>query len=117
MSDINTVTLSGTIRGEVESYTREDLVVSRFYLGVAEAHEKAEEGLFKVVAFGKTAEYARKNLQDGERVTVTGRLLARGGTRGPRPVEVQAKVITRQNRAKTKTNSQPEAEADASEEQ
>lgn len=108
MSDMNTVTISGTVRGEVESYTKEDLVVSRFYLGVAEAHEKGEEGTFKVVAFGKTAEYARNNLKDGERATVLGKLLARGGSRGPRPVEIQAKVITLPNK-KTVTRKSPEA--------
>lgn len=83
MSDINTVTLSGALRGDVESYEKEDLVVSRFYLGVADAHEGGEEGVFKVVAFGKTGEYARTHLSDGERVSVVGKLLAQGGSRGP----------------------------------
>lgn len=117
MADINTVTLSGTVRGEVENYTKQDLEVSRFYLGVDEAHEKSEEGIFKVVAFGKTAEYARNNLKDGDRATILGKLLARGGSRGPRPVEIQAKVITLQNKkAVTKKTAEAE-EAQVEEEQ
>ena len=44
ISDINTVTLSGTLRRDVESYTKEDLVVSRFYLGVAESPRRRLRG-------------------------------------------------------------------------
>ena len=112
MADVNTVTLSGKIRGEVESQDTGKPVVSRFYLAVADSSDGGQIGEFKVVAFGKTAEFARDRLHDGDKATVTGKLLSRGGSRGPRAVEVQAKVITppKQSRAKAKSKAEASTE-------
>ena len=74
MSDINTVSLSGTVHGDVETYQSDDLPVSRFYLLVAGAGGKGKAATFKVVAFGDLAELSQSALADGSRVVFTGGL-------------------------------------------
>ena len=106
MADVNTVTLSGKLRGDVESQDSEKLEVSRFFLAVADSSDGGQEGLFKVVAFGKTAEFARNRLHDGDKATVTGKPLSHGGSRGLKAVEIQAKVITPPKQARAKQTSE-----------
>mgnify|MGYP002528950258 CR=1 FL=1 len=64
------------------------------------------------LAAGKTADFARDRLHDGDKATVTGKLLSRSGSRGPRAVEIQAKVITppKQSRAKAKSKAEASTE-------
>lgn len=72
--DINTVSLSGTVHGDVESYQSNDLPVSRFYLLVTGAGGRGKAAAFKVVAFGDLAERSQSDLADGSRVVLTGGL-------------------------------------------
>ena len=59
MADVNTVTLSGKLRGDVETQDTEKLEVSRFFLAITDSSDGGRESIFKVVAFGKSAEFAR----------------------------------------------------------
>ena len=106
MSDVNTITLSGKLRGDVESQDTEKLAVSRFYLEVADSSDGGQIGVFKVVAFGKAAEFACNRLNEGDKATVTGKLVSRGGSRGPKAVETLAKVITPHKQVKVKTTTE-----------
>lgn len=76
MNDINTVSLSGTLRSKVDVSESKGLKIARFFIDVEGAGDQKSSGNFKVVAFAELAE-AAQNLTTGDRVVVVGALLAR----------------------------------------
>lgn len=93
MSDINTVSLSGTVHGAVQVHQSDDLAVSRFYLLVEGAGGKGRSATFKVVAFGDLAELAQATLAGGSRLALTGGLREHRRRHGEIEWEVQATNI------------------------
>ena len=75
MADINTVSLSGVVAGDVEIRKAKDMEVARFFIEVEGADERRSYGKFMVVAFATWAAVARK-LSEGTRIVIVGVLLS-----------------------------------------
>jgi single-stranded DNA-binding protein len=88
MAEINTVCISGVLTRDVENHSRQGLQVARFFIDVEGAGDGRLCGNFKVVAFGRLAEAATKELEKGSRVLVMGPLLERRRRSG-REVEIR----------------------------
>jgi len=71
MAEINTVSLSGVVNGDVEIRKAKDMEVARFFIEVEGAGERRSHGKFMVVAFAEWAEVARK-LSEGNRIVIVG---------------------------------------------
>ena len=91
MTDINTVSISGTVASKVETSKAKGLSVARFYIDVEGAGDKSPYGNFKVVAFAEMADKA-KELKEGDRVALVGALLERRG-RGVREMEIRLRNL------------------------
>ena len=91
MAEINTVSLSGVVSGDVEIRKAKDLEVARFFIEVEGAGERRSHGKFMVVAFAEWAEVARK-LSEGDRLVLVGALSEWRG-KGMRDVEVRVRNL------------------------
>jgi len=80
MADINTISLSGVLAGDVEASKAKGMAVTRFFIDVEWAGERSTWGKFKIVAFAEWAEVARK-LSEGDRLILVGALLYSGESR------------------------------------
>jgi len=93
MSDINTVSLSGVLVGDVETAKAKGMSVARFFIEVEGAGDRSARGNFKAVAFAEWADVA-KNLSEGDRVVLVGALLDRSA-RGGRKTEIRVRNLIR----------------------
>lgn len=93
MTDMNTVSLSGVLSGDVETAESKGIKIARFFIDVEGAGDQRPCGIFKVVAFSDWAE-AAKNLSTGDRVVLVGALCERRG-RGRREVEIRVRNLIR----------------------
>ena len=100
MYGINEIVLVGDINKEPETKTHKNLLITEFIIHIKRKYHNRDGELLadvqdiKVGAFGRTAEYARDNLDIGDRVCVKARL--RGRTwEGKHYVDVSAYDITR----------------------
>ena len=91
MNDINTVSLSGTLRTKVDISEYKGLNIARFFMDVEGAGDQKSSGNFKVVAFAELAE-AAQNLTTGDRVVVVGALSARQA-RGKPEIEIRIRNL------------------------
>jgi single-stranded DNA-binding protein len=91
MNDINTVSLSGVLAGDVEMSKAKGVSVARFFIDVEGAGDQRTWGNFKVVAFDEWAEVAKKLLR-GDKVVLVGALLERRG-RGRREMEIRVRNL------------------------
>ena len=91
MTDINTVSLSGTVSSKVETSKAKGVSVARFYIDVEGAGDKRPYGNFKAVAFAEQADAAGE-LSEGDRVVLVGALLERSG-RGAREMEIRVRNL------------------------
>lgn len=94
MVDINTITVSGTVVGEVDTSSKGDLNIARFQLALITADEAAEPSQFKVVAFGDNAKFCEQTLKEGDPIVVLGRLQSRRWAKR-QEVEIMARTIIR----------------------
>lgn len=91
MAEINTVSLSGVVSGDVEIRKAKDMEVARFFIEVEGAGERRSHGKFMVVAFAEWAEVAKK-LTEGDRIILVGALSEWRG-KGMRDVEIRARNL------------------------
>jgi len=91
MVEINTVSLSGVVSGDVEIKKAKDMQVARFFIEVEGAGERRSHGKFMVVAFAEWAEVAKK-LTEGDRLVLVGALSEWRG-KGMRDVEIRARNL------------------------
>ena len=73
MTDINTVSLSGIVSGDVKISKPRGVSVARFYIETEGAGNPRTVGKFEIVAFAEWAEMTRE-LSKGDRVVLVGAL-------------------------------------------
>jgi single-stranded DNA-binding protein len=93
MIDINTITISGTIVGKVETAKKQDLSIARFQLVVLSSNDVTKPNQFKVVCFGDLAKFCEENLADGDPVIILGKLETNRLLRGQQETEIHPKMI------------------------
>jgi len=93
MTDMNTVSLSGVLNGDVETAESKGIKIARFFIDVEGAGDQRPCGIFKVVAFADWAEAAR-NLSSGDQVVLVGALCERRA-KGRREVEIRIRNLIR----------------------
>jgi len=98
MLDINTITISGTVIGKVETYKKEALNIARLHIAVLNKDNVANPSHFKVVAFGDLATYCQENINDTDNLIILGKLEIQRPIRGQQEIEIQAKTIIPINR-------------------
>ena len=114
MTDINTVSLSGILNGDVETSKGKGVSVARFFIDVEGAGGQRPCGIFKIVAFAEWADVAMK-LSKGDRVVLVGALLEWRG-KGMRDVEIRVRNLIPLPE-ETPHSEIPEAEADEEEDE
>ena len=114
MTDINTVSLSGILSGDVETSKGKGVSVARFFIDVEGAGGQRPCGIFKIVAFAEWADVAMK-LSKGDRVVLVGALLEWRG-KGMRDVEIRVRNLIPLPE-ETPHSELPEAEADEEEDE
>ena len=90
--DLSTVTLSGTLVNDAQSYMLQDMHVTHLDILVQGAGDDGAAARFKVVAFDERAEDSQ-GLKAGDRVVLVGPLRQKRDDRGHLVVEVKANVL------------------------
>ena len=93
MVDINTITISGTVTGKVETFKRDNANVAWFQLAVLSADDIARPNHYKIVAFGDVARFCEHNLVDCDPVIILGKLETKRLAKEQQEVQIHPKLI------------------------